>query len=72
MIDLGKRKKLQLFKNSFTYNKLTNKKITAIIPTHVWGNACWFDELIDLVFGEESEFTSVFCKELQISKEFYY
>ena len=37
-----------VFKNGFTYNKKTNNKITAIIPVHVWGNACWLDELIDL------------------------
>jgi perosamine synthetase len=37
-----------VFKNGFTYNKKTNNKITAIIPVHVWGNACWLDELIEL------------------------
>jgi len=37
-----------IFKNGFTYNKKTNKKISAILPVHVWGNACWFDELVDL------------------------
>jgi perosamine synthetase len=37
-----------VFKNGFTYNQKTNNKITAIIPVHIWGNACWFDELIDL------------------------
>ena len=37
-----------VFKNGFTYNKKTNKKISAILPVHVWGNACWFDELMDL------------------------
>jgi perosamine synthetase len=37
-----------LFKNGFTYNKKTNNRISAIVPVHVWGNACWFDELIVL------------------------
>ena len=37
-----------VFKNGFTYNKKTNNKIAAIIPVHVWGNACWLDELIEL------------------------
>ena len=37
-----------VFKNGFTYNKKTDKKISAILPVHVWGNACWFDELVDL------------------------
>ena len=26
------------FKNGTTFNKLTNKKISAIIPVHIWGN----------------------------------
>jgi len=37
-----------IFKNGFTYNKKTNNKIKAIIPVHVWGNACWLEELIEL------------------------
>jgi perosamine synthetase len=44
-----------VFKNGFTYNKTTNNKIPAIIPVHVWGNACWLDELSDI------------CKERNIS-----
>jgi dTDP-4-amino-4,6-dideoxygalactose transaminase len=34
-----------VFKNGFTYNKTTDKKISAIIPVHVWGNAACLDEL---------------------------
>jgi perosamine synthetase len=37
-----------VFKNGFTYNRKTDNKIVAIIPVHVWGNACWLDELIEL------------------------
>ena len=37
-----------IFKNGFTYNKETGKKISAIISVHVWGNACWLDELMEL------------------------
>jgi perosamine synthetase len=37
-----------VFKNGFTYNKKTDKKVSAIIPVHVWGNACWFDELVNI------------------------
>ena len=44
-----------VFRDGFTYNKKTKKKISAIIPVHVWGNACWLDELSDL------------CKERNIS-----
>ncbi len=36
------------YKDGFTFNKKTNMKISAIIPVHVWGNACWLDELVPL------------------------
>ncbi len=36
------------FKDGFTFNKKTNRKITAIIPVHVFGNAVWMDELFQL------------------------
>jgi len=37
-----------VFKDGFTYNKSTGKRISAIVPVHVWGNACWLDELVDV------------------------
>jgi len=37
-----------VFKDGFTYNKSTNKKISAIIPVHVWGNAVQLEELVPL------------------------
>jgi perosamine synthetase len=33
------------FTNGNTYNLITGKKISAIIPVHVWGNACLLDDL---------------------------
>jgi len=36
------------FKDGYTYNNKTGKRITAIIPVHVFGNAILFDELIPL------------------------
>ena len=36
------------FKNGITKNKLTKKKISAIIPVHVWGNASNIKELIKI------------------------
>jgi perosamine synthetase len=36
------------FLNGFTYNKITKKRISAIIPVHVWGNACRLDELVEV------------------------
>tara|TARA_S200000501_G_C20867952_1_gene762838 strand:+ start:3743 stop:4900 length:1158 start_codon:yes stop_codon:yes gene_type:complete len=44
-----------IFKNGFTYNKKTHKKISAVLPVHVWGNAVGLDELIP------------FCKKRNIS-----
>jgi dTDP-4-amino-4,6-dideoxygalactose transaminase len=37
-----------VIKDGFSYNKTTNKKISAIVPVHVWGNAAWMDELAQL------------------------
>jgi len=36
------------FKDGFTFNKKSGKRISAIIPVHVWGNAVWFDDLVDI------------------------
>jgi aminotransferase in exopolysaccharide biosynthesis len=32
--------------NGFTYNKTSRRRIAAIIPVHVFGNAVWMDELM--------------------------
>ena len=37
-----------VFKNGFTFNKKTKKRIKAIIFVHVWGNACAFSDVINL------------------------
>jgi len=37
-----------VYKDGFTFNKNTNKKISAIIPVHVWGNAARLDDLIPI------------------------
>jgi len=37
-----------VFKNGFSYSKTTNNKISAIIPVHVWGNACQFNGILEL------------------------
>jgi len=36
------------FKNGYTYNNQTNKRIPVIMPVHVWGNAVWLDDLIEI------------------------
>lgn len=36
------------FKNGITINKKTGRKIGAVIPVHVFGNAVWLDELINI------------------------
>jgi len=37
-----------IIKNGFTYNRNTNKRISAIVPVHIWGNAIWLDDLVEL------------------------
>ena len=41
-------KKETTFKGGFTFNKTTGNKIIAIIPVHVWGNAVFLDELVEI------------------------
>jgi len=58
------------FKDGFSYNRKTGKRVSAIVPVHVWGNAAWLDELVPLcekrniVVGEDaSESLGSFYKE---------
>ena len=53
-----------VFKNGFTYNRKTDNKITAIIPVHVWGNACWLDELIELCNKQNIAIVEDACESL--------
>ena len=34
------------FKDGFTYNRISKRRISAIVPVHIWGNAAWLDELV--------------------------
>ncbi len=36
------------FKNGNSFNKRTNRRVSAIIPVHVWGNACNLEDLINI------------------------
>ena len=36
------------YKSGNSYNSSTGKKITAIIPVHVWGNAVYLDDLLEI------------------------
>ena len=65
-----------VFKNGFTYNKNTNKKISAIVPVHIWGNACWLDDLVDLcaerniaIVEDASESLGTFYKQGKYSEK---
>ena len=40
--------KKTIYKNGFSFNKTTGRRITALILVHVWGNACKLDELVEL------------------------
>ena len=35
-----------VFKDGATYNKKSKKRISAVVPVHMWGNAVWMDELV--------------------------
>ena len=37
-----------VFKDGHTYNRQTNRRIAAVMPVHVFGNAVWLDELLPL------------------------
>jgi len=37
-----------IFKDGRTYNRTTNRRIAALMPVHVFGNAVWLDELLPL------------------------
>tara|TARA_B100001750_G_C15522296_1_gene612948 strand:- start:11144 stop:12301 length:1158 start_codon:yes stop_codon:yes gene_type:complete len=41
-------KKETFFKEGFSYNKRNKNKISAILPVHMWGNALWLDDLVDI------------------------
>jgi perosamine synthetase len=51
-IDPGKTREFILqetvFKDGHTYNRQTNRRIAALMPVHVFGNAVWLDELLPL------------------------
>jgi perosamine synthetase len=36
------------FRDGFTFNKLTGRRISAIVPVHIWGNAVWLDDLVGI------------------------
>src|SRR6266850_179649 len=37
-----------VFRDGQTYNHRTNRRIAAVMPVHVFGNAVWLDELLPL------------------------
>jgi len=40
--------KKTLFRDGYTYNKATKRRVSAIIPIHIFGNAVYLDDLHDL------------------------
>ena len=58
------------YKNGYIRNKKTGKRISAIVPVHVFGNAVWLDEIIRLceerniaIVEDASESLGTFYKE---------
>ena len=58
-IDVGKvirfLEKETEFRSGFTYNRSTGRRISAIIPVHVFGNAVFLDELTDVCLKRNIE-----------------
>jgi aminotransferase in exopolysaccharide biosynthesis len=52
------------FKNGFTYNKKTRKKISAIVPVHMWGNAVWQDDLVGICADRNIDVVEDACESL--------
>ena len=46
-----------MYKNGFTFNRQTGRRVSTVIPVHVFGNAVWLDELVQLC--EERNITIV-------------
>jgi len=36
-----------VFRDGFSWNKMTGRRVSAIIPVHIFGNAVWLDDLIE-------------------------
>lgn len=51
-LDAGKTREFILqetvYKDGHTYNRASNRRISAVMPVHVFGNAAWLDELLPL------------------------
>tara|TARA_Y100000590_G_scaffold466739_1_gene643148 strand:- start:5076 stop:6239 length:1164 start_codon:yes stop_codon:yes gene_type:complete len=69
-------KKETLFKSGYTYNKKTGRKISAIIPVHVWGNAVFLDDLLPIckernikIIEDASESLGTFYKKGKYKKK---
>jgi perosamine synthetase len=52
------------FRNGSTYNKVTGRKISALIVVHVFGNAVWLDHLVDLCEEQNISLVEDACESL--------
>ena len=52
------------FKNGFTYNIKTKKRISAIVPVHMWGNAVWQDDLVEICTDRNIDVVEDACESL--------
>ena len=41
-------KECTIFNGGYTFNKKSGKRIRAIVPVHIWGNAVWLDDLVEI------------------------
>ena len=69
-------KKETVFKSGYTFNKKTGRKIAAIIPVHIWGNAAFLEDLLPIcqernikVIEDASESLGTFYKKGKYKKK---
>ena len=53
-----------VFKGGNTYNKKTEKRISAIVPVHMWGNAVWMEDLVPLCLERNIAVVEDACESL--------
>jgi len=53
-----------VFKGGNTYNKKSEKRISAIVPVHMWGNAVWMEDLVPLCLERNIAVVEDACESL--------
>ena len=71
VLDLSRKEAWKLFKEEVTHLRTTIPKLLNL-PPETSTETVTLEDLVSLVFGETSEFTSVFCAELELDRVTFY